>query len=98
MRRIEEERIARCTVFRCGVLMEHGKACWQERIRTRGVDADVARVGRLDGKPGRVIECAAIDAADIGEPLEGDVKLCRASRTGVDMKTFATAFGGVGVD
>ena len=98
VRRIEEERVARCTVFRYGVPMEHGKACWQERIRTRGVDADVARVGRLDGKPSRVVECAAIDAADIGEPLEGDIKLCRASRTGVDMKTLATALGGVSVD
>jgi len=34
----------------------------------------------------------------LGEPLEGDIKLCRASRTGVDMKTLATALGGVGVD
>src|ERR1700730_6439068 len=96
VRRIEEERVARCTVFRYGVLMEHGKACWQERIRTRGVD--VARFGRLDGKPSRVVECAAIDAADIGEPLECDIKLCRASRTGMDVKTLATALGGVGVD
>ena len=46
----------------------------------------------------RVVECAAIDAAEIGEPLEGDIKLCRASRTGVDMKTLATALGGVGVN
>src|SRR4029078_6240033 len=38
-RRVEEERVARCTVFRYGVLMKHGKACWQERIRTRSVDA-----------------------------------------------------------
>jgi len=98
VRRIKEERVARCTVFRYRVLMEHGKACRQERVRTRGVDADVARVGRLDGKPSRVVECAAIDTAEIGEPLEGDVKLCRAHRTGVDMKTLATALGGVGVN
>ena len=98
VRLVEEEGVARFTVFRYGVLMEHGKPCWQERIRTRGVDTDVARVGRLDRKPGRVVECAAIDAADLGEPLERNIKLCGASRTGMDVKTLATALGGVGVD
>ena len=92
-RRIEEEWRARFAVFRHGVLMEHGKAGRKERISARGIDADVARVGRLDGKPGRIVECAAIDAADIREPLESDIKLCRTSRTGVDMKTLATALG-----
>jgi len=78
--------------------MEHGKAGRKERISARGIDADVARVGRLDGKPGRIVECAAIDAADIGEPLEDDIEFGRAYPTGMDVKPLATALGGVGVD
>ena len=97
-RSFEEERIARRAVIRHGVLMEHGKPGGQICLRTRTVDKDVARVGRIDGEPYWVIERATIDAAGVREPLERDIQLRRATQTGVNVKALAAALGGVSVD
>ena len=58
----------------------------------------ISRVAWIDGKPGRVVECATIDATGVWKPLEDDIQLRRALQAGVDVKALATALGEVRVD